>query len=237
VATTAGSGHIWLGASAWPAQFSVLKGRYAAVAWRPDGNVLAVAPGEGTVRFDHADGPADLPLGLLGQTTALAWSPDGKLLAGSDRNGDVSIWTSVGQQRWISQMPDRHDVNALAWSPYGQALAAGYEDGSVQLLAARSGAAKGALAVGRPVNALSWSPNGAVLAVTSLRLSVTLWDAARSSPLLELPVGYDVNDVAWSPGGDLLVAGTDDHALHAWSVNPPLGPGPDGGSASGYMAR
>lgn len=237
VATTTGSGHIWLGSGAWPAAFSLVKDRYAAVAWRPDGNVLAVAIGEGSVRLDQAAGTSGPTLSLPGQTTAMVWSPDGKLLAGSNRAGDVIVWSSDGQQRWMASMPDRHDVNMLAWSPDGQALAAGYEDGSVQLFAAASGAGQGALPVGRPVNAVSWSPNGAVLAVTSLRLSVTLWDAARRSPLLELPVGYDVNDIAWSPGGDLLIVGADDHALHAWSVNPPEGPGPQGVPTVGYMAR
>jgi WD40 repeat protein len=237
VATTAGSGHLWLGSGAWPAQFPTQNYRYAAVAWRPDGTVLAVAGGDSGVRLDQAAGPPGSTLGISGQTTALTWSPDGKLLAAGNRAGDVTVWTSTRQQHWTGRVPAGKDVNTLAWSPDGTVLAAGYEDGNVRFLAGASGAGRGLLPVGRPVNAVAWSPDGAVLAVTSLRLSVSLWDAVRHSPLVELPLGYDVNDVVWSPGGDLLVAGADDHALHAWSVHPPLGPGVQGDDATGYMAR
>lgn len=237
VATTAGSGHLWLGSGAWPAQFPTQNYRYAAVAWRPDGTLLAVAGGEGGIRLDQATGPPGPTLSLSGQTTGLAWSPDGTVLAAGNRAGDIAVWTSAGQQQWIVRTPTGKDVNALAWSPDGKVLAAGDEDGSVRFLAAASGVVQGVLPVGQPVNAVAWSPNGTVLAVTSLRLSVSLWDASQHSPLVELPLGYDVNDVVWSPGGDLLIAGADDHALHAWAINPPLGPGPLGYDAPGYMAR
>lgn len=237
IATTQGSVRLWPTAGPWPAQTPVALHRYAAVAWRPTGETLAVAPGMGSVQLLRTAGAPVPSLAIPGQTTALCWSPDGTLLAGGNRTGGVYLWSGDGRQRWTAQSPARQDVNALAWSPDGQTLAAGYEDGTVHLFAAADGAEQRTLPVGRPVNAVAWSPNGLIVAVTSLRLSVTLWAGATGAPLAELPVGYDVNDVVWSPAGDLLVVGADDHALHAWAINPPQGPGPQDFGAAGYMAR
>jgi WD40 repeat protein len=237
VATTRGSVGFWPDAGAWPAHLAVMTNRYAAVAWQPSGDLLAVAPGEETIQLWRPGGTPGPALSVAGQTTALAWSPDGTTLAAGNRSGAVVAWSNAGQQRWAATAPDRRDVNALAWSPDGRMLAAGYEDGSVHLLDAEDGKSQGSLAVGQGVNAVAWSPNGAVLAASSLRLSVALFAVAARAPLTELPVGYDVNGLAWSPAGDLLLAGADDHALHAWSVRPPQGPGPASTAATGYMAR
>lgn len=236
VATTHGSVAFWPDAGAWPAHLAVVTNRYAAAAWQPAGSVLAVAVGEEQVALRRATGTPTPALHFAGQTTAVAWSPDGTLLAGGNREGVVTVWSGEGQQRWTAPMPNRKDVNTLAWSPDGRLLAAGFEDGSIHLFAV-DGEEQGSLTVGQGVNAAAWSPNSAILAVSSLRLSVALFAVAPRAPLSELPVGYDVNDVVWSPAGDLLIAACDDHALHAWSINPPQGPGPRSLSAPGYMAR
>jgi len=156
-----------------------------AVAWSPDGAIIASASADMTLRlWDAASG--DLLAALddhEDSLTALAWSPDGPFLASASWDKTVRLWDlSAGPDKAKAvvtiQGLDQY-VTALAWSPDGAALVTGGRDGSVRLWHAADGKPWADLgAHGGDVRAVSWSPDGERIVTGGLDGIVRVWDVS-----------------------------------------------------------
>jgi WD40 repeat protein/tRNA A-37 threonylcarbamoyl transferase component Bud32 len=117
-----------------------------AIAFRPDGQAIASASADGTVRiWDVGTGK---PKVLLeppheGRVNTVAFSPDGKRLASGGRDWTVRIWEwAEDVQRWQSAHVLRDPtggVESLAFSPDGRRLVWGGTDATVKVWDAASG--------------------------------------------------------------------------------------------------
>jgi len=172
------------------------------VAFSPDGQLLASAASDGTVRlWNPATGqPVGAPLHATSArygVNAVAFSPNGRLLASADGDGTVRLWNpATGQPDGAPLRPVRAPlpgsaqigvsgtvftgVDGVAFSPDGTLLASANNDGTVQLWNP---------ATGRPVSApiqtgsgpaggvdgVAFSPDGTLLASADLDGTVRLW--------------------------------------------------------------
>jgi WD40 repeat protein len=181
-----------------------------AVAFSPDGRLLAVGGADVRLWNPVTGQPAGVPLGAPGTGAAgLAFSPDGRLLAAADTRGDVRLWHVATRQLTgtlleASPVPGAAQApteppqvsgtsgQQVAFSADGTLVASGGSDGYARVWDVATG-----LPAGRPiavdpyaatlstidhgVNAVAFSPARRLLATAAANGYVQLWDPATGT--------------------------------------------------------
>ncbi|MDT0308917.1 trypsin-like peptidase domain-containing protein [Streptomyces sp. DSM 44917] len=197
-----------------------------AVAYSPDGEVVATASNDSAARlWDAATGRELRTLTGHGDgVNAVAFSPDGTTLATASNDETVFLWNTATGEHTATLRGHTGWVRALAFSPDGTALASGSTDATVRIWAVDGGRAGEEAPTVLPdghtesVQAVAWSPDGATLASGSTDDSVVLWDPAAGEARLVLSSGVaaDVNGLAFSPDGATLAAAIDALFVPLW---------------------
>jgi WD40 repeat protein/DNA-binding SARP family transcriptional activator len=217
-----------------------------ALAWSPNGGVLAVGARDGVVQLWGADGTPELLRSLLGLTPlpgqpeaiqSLAFSPDGALLAASDKSqttavghtlvspfATMAIW-HVDTGALVAPPADLGAGNGLngsdvvAFSPDGKLLAASLLTGGVNVFDPVSGRVLRTLPdPGDDSISLAFAPSGA-LAAGTLGGTVEMWNPATGKRLAQplLADSAPITSVAFDPlGRRFAVTGYGDGAVKVW---------------------
>ena len=192
--------------------------RDRAVAFSPDGQLLAVASGIGIWLYDVATS-RELAL-LTGHTrpvTLVVFSPDGTTLASGSRDATIKLW-DVATNTKIATLEGF--VFSVAFSPDGTTLASGGRK-TVKLWDVTTSANTATLTGHTDlVNSVAFSPDGTMLASAGSRdATIKLWDVATNTNTATLEGhAWEITSMAFSPDGKTLASASDDRTVKLWDV-------------------
>jgi WD40 repeat protein len=206
-----------------PTRLLRLPSAATAVAFSPDGSVVAAAARATVAAWDTSDGTRRLSLDVGGgKADAIGFSPDGDDLAAVTNRGTVIIWNARTGRVIAQARSGVGPVNTLAFSPDGRLLATAGTDGDITLWDPVNLDRRGVLAgpVGS-VATLAFSPDGQTLASGEDNRTILLWDMANRSLTATLTSAPGtVRAVAFTSDGATLISGDSAHRIIAWDLDP-----------------
>jgi WD40 repeat protein len=193
-------------------------GEIRQVAYSPQGDQIASASLDGTVKLWTPDGTLQQTLESDRQgVRAIAFSPSGEVLA-SGGGGTIRLWdVQTGEE--LTSIP-AHDglITTLVFSPNGEQLVSGSTDKTIKLWNREGTLLQTLTGHNAMIRGLAFSPNGQVLASASADASIKLW-SPEDSRLLNTLIGHaaTVTEVQFSPDGRYLASASTDKTLKLWN--------------------
>ncbi|MCL6590461.1 MAG: WG repeat-containing protein [Firmicutes bacterium] len=200
--------------------------RLRAVAFSPDGKLIASGSDDKTVKLFNAD-TGTLIRTFTGHTDyvwSVDFSPDGKTLLSCSDDRTIRLWEVVTGN--VSMICKGHNgnVRAAAFSPDGRWIASGGGDKTIRLWdvsAGKSIRVFGSLLTGhsKPIQTLAFSPDGSYLASGSHDRTIKIWEAATGK-LVRTLKGHaeEIYALTFSPDGSIIASGGED-GLHLWDFH------------------
>jgi WD40 repeat protein/serine/threonine protein kinase len=198
------------------------------VAFHPDGNQIAAACGDSTVKvWDLKTGKVIQTLrGHKSYVFSVAFRPpDGRFLASASADRTIRVWDLTTGAKVFECGGHLGEFNgmayAVAFSPDGRHLLAGSEDGSAILWDAADGREVRRLPEKHENTAVSvaFSRDGRLLASGSWGGVLRIWEARTGRLLHSIPAhDHRISAIAFDPDGRWLATASADRTVKVWDA-------------------
>lgn len=188
----------------------------AALAWSPDGSMLASASISGPIHIYEA-GSGSLRHALPGHgfgTTAIGFAASGRHFASGGQDGWIRLW-DVGSGQELEKMSAGSAwVERLAWCPKEDLLAAAAGK-KLRLWNAQGEAVREYPDHPSTIADIQWKPGEAILASAAYEV-VNLWAKDEAQPIKQFHWKGSHLALAFSPDGKFIATGDQDATVHFW---------------------
>jgi WD40 repeat protein len=189
------------------------------VAFSPDGQMLASASSDRTIKLWNVDGSLSKTLERhQDDVLEVAFSPDRKTLASASLDNTIKLWSLDGNL--LRTFEGNNWISSISFSPNGQTLAAACADKTVKLWNVNDNKPPKILAghTNKVVD-ISFSPRGNLIASVSEDGTIRLW-SPDGTPQRTIQVGSGkVFGVSFSPNGQTIASANEDKTIKLWNLN------------------
>lgn len=205
-------------------------GQVNAVAFSPDGQMIASASSDHTVKLWRVSDGALLatlhellaPSGATHQdvVNTVAFSHDGTMLATGSTDRHIKLWR-VSDGALLRTMGGNEFILAVAFTPDDQLLASGggYSTNDIKIWRLSDGQNISIINDNLGSNnAVAYSPDGQLLAAAKANAEATIFSPSNGNAVQNLGHDGTVNFVAFSPDGQMLATASDDQSARLWPV-------------------
>jgi len=187
------------------------------VVWSPDGQTLATASADQTVKIWNREGKLLQTLrGHKDQVWSVSFSPDGKTIATASFDKTIKLWNREG--KLLQTLRGHKDqVWSVSFSPDGKTIVSGSADKTAILWNLEG--EKLQTLTGHTAEVKSvFSPDGKTIATSSFDKTIKLWNLEGKE--LKTLHGHQnaVWSVSFSPDGQTLVSGSADNTVKLWNL-------------------
>ena len=196
--------------------------RVRKVAFSPDGNRLASAGSDGTVKLWNAASAKELFTfkGHPETVASLAFSPDGNRLLSVSQDATVMVWDAATGQAILTL--DAHNDGSVqaALSPDGTRLVSAGFDGTVMVRDAATGTETLAFKQHTDsVTSVAFSPSGKQAVSAGSDGAIKVWDATTGKEDVTMQAHTSgIASLALSPDGRQLASAGNDHTVKVWDA-------------------
>ncbi|WP_414588229.1 caspase family protein [Scytonema sp. PCC 10023] len=199
-------------------EFNRLEGHRGGVhclSFSPDGQTIATASADNTVKLWKRDGTFLKTLTAHSAAVrSVSFSPDDKMIATASADQTVRLWKRDGT--FLKTLTGHEAVvTSVSFSPDGQTLASASWDSSVILWDRNGNFIRRLPGHNQPVDEVSFSPDNQMIASASWDTTVRLWKR-DGTPLKTLKHNVPVRTIKFSPDSQAIAAAGDDATVKLW---------------------
>lgn len=208
--------------ASWVREENRLQGHLDAVqnvSFSPDGQMLATASYDRTVKLWRRDG--SLVKTLLGHTEAVmsvSFSPDAKMIASGSLDGTVRLWDSNGKLIRVIHAHKNYWVLGISFSPDGNTIATASNDKTVKLWRLDGKLIRTLKGHQDKVRQVDFSPQGDRIITVSEDKIVKLWSRDGKTLIKTLNNhSQPFVNVGFSGDGQIFATSSQDEKVQIWS--------------------